>query len=50
MGFDLSTFTLIHVLLSIPGIFADLVMAGGFISGVRTAHRHGLDGRERISY
>ncbi|HEY5928990.1 MAG TPA: hypothetical protein VIU02_01635 [Burkholderiales bacterium] len=35
MIFDLLTFTLIHVILSIVGIIAGLVMVGGFISGTR---------------
>jgi hypothetical protein len=32
---DLPTFTLIHVLLSLLGIFAGLVVAGGLMAGVR---------------
>jgi hypothetical protein len=35
MIFDLLTFTLIHVLLSMVGIIAGLVAVGGFIAGVR---------------
>ena len=35
MIFDLLTFTLIHVILSVVGIIAGLVMVGGFISGTR---------------
>lgn len=35
MSFDLPAFTLIHVLLSILGIIAGLVVAGGLIAGVR---------------
>src|SRR5437870_6008101 len=33
MLFGLTTFTLIHVVLSLVGIFAGLVVAGGFIAG-----------------
>jgi len=33
MVFGLTTFTLIHVVLSLVGIFAGLVVAGGFIAG-----------------
>jgi hypothetical protein len=33
--FDLPTFTLIHVLLSVFGLIAGLVVAGGLISGAR---------------
>lgn len=35
MSFDLSAFTLIHVVLSILGMISGLVVAGGLISGVR---------------
>ncbi|HEY7612933.1 MAG TPA: hypothetical protein VH764_08055 [Gemmatimonadales bacterium] len=35
MGFDLATFTLVHVALSLLGIVAGLVVAGGLISGRR---------------
>jgi hypothetical protein len=35
MIFGLTTFTLIHVLLSLIGIFAGLVVAGGLVSGRR---------------
>ena len=35
MIFGLTTFTLIHVLLSLVGIFAGLVVAGGLLSGRR---------------
>jgi hypothetical protein len=35
MIFDLSTFTLIHVLISIVGIIAGLVVLGGLIAGAR---------------
>lgn len=35
MSFDLPAFTLIHVVLSILGMIAGLVMAGGLIAGVR---------------
>lgn len=35
MIFDLLTFTLIHVILSILGIIAGLVVVGGLIAGVR---------------
>lgn len=34
MPFDLPTYTLIHVALSLVGIFAGLVVVGGLISGV----------------
>jgi hypothetical protein len=33
--FDLTTFTLIHVVLSLVGIFAGLVVAGGLVAGRR---------------
>ncbi len=33
MRFDITTFTLIHVLLSLVGIFAGLVVAGGLVAG-----------------
>ena len=33
--FDLSTFTLIHVVISVLGIIAGLVLTGGFLAGVR---------------
>lgn len=33
--FDLTTFTLIHVVLSLVGIFTGLVVAGGFVAGKR---------------
>lgn len=35
MLFDLPTFTLVHVILSVVGILAGLVVAGGFLAGVR---------------
>ena len=35
MLFDLATFTLVHVLLSVAGILAGLVVVGGFLAGVR---------------
>lgn len=35
MFFDLPTFTLIHVVLSVLGLIAGLVVAGGLISGAR---------------
>ena len=35
MRFDITTFTLIHVLLSLVGIFAGLVVAGGLVAGER---------------
>lgn len=35
MPFDLSTFTLVHVLLSVLGLVAGLVVAGGLVSGAR---------------
>jgi hypothetical protein len=35
MIIDLPTFTLVHVLLSVVGIVAGLVVAGGFLAGVR---------------
>lgn len=35
MPFDLPTFTLIHVVLSLVGIFAGLVVVGGLMSGRR---------------
>ena len=34
MLFGLTTFTLIHVVLSLVGIFTGLVVAGGFIAGL----------------
>ena len=33
--FDITTFTLIHVVLSLVGIFTGLVVAGGFVAGKR---------------
>jgi hypothetical protein len=33
--FDITTFTLIHVLLSLIGIFAGLIVAGGLVAGRR---------------
>lgn len=33
MSFGLTTFTLIHVVLSLVGMFAGLVVAGGFLAG-----------------
>jgi hypothetical protein len=33
--FNLTTFTLIHVVLSLVGIFTGLIVAGGFVSGKR---------------
>jgi hypothetical protein len=33
--FDITTFTLIHVLLSLIGIFAGLIVAGGLVAGKR---------------
>jgi hypothetical protein len=33
--FDTTTFTLIHVVLSLVGIFAGLIVAGGFVAGKR---------------
>jgi hypothetical protein len=33
--FDMTTFTLIHVVLSLVGIFAGLIVAGGFVAGKR---------------
>jgi hypothetical protein len=33
--FDITTFTLIHVVLSLVGIFAGLIVAGGFVAGKR---------------
>jgi hypothetical protein len=33
--FDITTFTLIHVVLSLVGIFAGLVVAGGLVAGKR---------------
>jgi hypothetical protein len=35
MIFDVTTFTLIHVVLSLLGIFAGLVVAGGLVAGKR---------------
>ena len=35
MLFDVTTFTLIHVVLSLVGIFAGLVVAGGLVAGNR---------------
>jgi hypothetical protein len=35
MGFNLPTFTLVHVLISVIGIISGLVMAGGLASGRR---------------
>ena len=35
MIFDITTFTLIHVILSLVGIFAGLVVAGGLVAGNR---------------
>jgi hypothetical protein len=35
MIFDITTFTLIHVVLSLLGIFAGLVVAGGLVAGKR---------------
>jgi hypothetical protein len=35
MGFDILTFTLIHVVLSLVGIVAGLVVAGGLVAGRR---------------
>lgn len=35
MLFDLPTFTLIHIVLSLLGIFSGLVVVGGFMAGVR---------------
>jgi hypothetical protein len=35
MIFDITTFTLIHVVLSLVGIFAGLVVAGGLVAGRR---------------
>ncbi len=35
MIFGLTTFTLIHVVLSLVGIFAGLVVAGGLVAGKR---------------
>ena len=35
MLFDLSMFTLLHVVISLLGIVAGLVMAGGFMAGVK---------------
>jgi hypothetical protein len=35
MIFDITTFTLIHVVLSLIGIFAGLVVAGGLVAGKR---------------
>jgi hypothetical protein len=35
MSFDLPLFTLIHVLISVLGIIAGLVVVGGFIAGAR---------------
>jgi hypothetical protein len=36
MIFDIPTFTLIHVVLSLVGIFAGLVVGGGLIAGKRS--------------
>jgi hypothetical protein len=33
--FDITTFTLIHVVLSLVGIFTGLIVAGGFVAGRR---------------
>jgi hypothetical protein len=33
--FDITTFTLIHVVLSLVGIFTGLIVAGGFVAGKR---------------
>jgi hypothetical protein len=33
--FDITTFTLIHVVLSLVGIFAGLIVAGGVVAGKR---------------
>ena len=33
--FDITSFTLIHVVLSLVGIFAGLIVAGGFVAGKR---------------
>ena len=35
MIFDITTFTLIHVVLSLVGIIAGLIVAGGFVAGKR---------------
>lgn len=35
LGMSLSTFTAVHVVISLVGIFAGLVVLGGFLSGVR---------------
>ncbi|SRR5712691_3625291 len=35
MIFDITTFTLIHVVLSLVGLFAGLVVAGGLVAGER---------------
>jgi hypothetical protein len=35
MSFNIITFTLVHVVLSLVGIFAGLVVAGGLVSGKR---------------
>jgi len=35
MGFDLPTFTLIHVVLSLVGVVAGLVVVGGLVAGKR---------------
>ena len=35
MLIDLSTFTLVHVVISVLGIVTGLVMAGGLVAGVR---------------
>ena len=42
MPFGLPTFTLIHVVLSLVGIFAGLVVVGGFMAGVRFGGWEGL--------
>ena len=35
MIFDLSTFTLIHVVISVIGVIAGLVVLGGLVAGAR---------------
>ena len=42
MPFDLPTFTLIHVVLSLVGIFAGLVVVGGLMAGAHFARWAGL--------
>ena len=42
MPFDIITFTVIHVLLSMAGIVAGLVVAGGLMAGRRLAGWTGL--------